>query len=242
MENIEEFSQITKENIGYYVYCLIDPRNEEIFYIGKGCGSRVFAHQQEEGNNPKNIRIQEIQNAGRDIEKYIIRYGLTEEEAFHLEAALIDIFSARIWSGRQLLNIMGGHHCLDHGMKSVAEVEAYFCVESINKSEIHHNVLVININRTYAKLDNIYESTRKSWVLSENKLKEIELVFSEYKGIFRKVFQPVSWQPTIDENGRKRWMFEGIDVSDQYPQYINKKNGLKKQGQANPVQMIWGNK
>ena len=36
------------ENIGpNYVYALVDPRNEEIFYIGKGTGERLLAHGRE---------------------------------------------------------------------------------------------------------------------------------------------------------------------------------------------------
>lgn len=159
-----------------------------------------------------------------------------------METALIDIFSSQTWKSRELLNIMGGHHCFDYGMKSVDEIEAYFCVESINKAEISHNTLIININKTYAKLNNIYEATRKSWVIGEKTRQNAELVISEYKGIFRRVFKPIRWEPVPDDKGKMRWMFEGIDVSDQYPQYVNKKNGFKKQGQANPVQMIWGNK
>ena len=31
-----------------YVYRLIDPRNGETFYVGKGVGNRVFAHVQDE--------------------------------------------------------------------------------------------------------------------------------------------------------------------------------------------------
>ncbi len=239
-EDLEEFSQITKENIGYYVYCLIDPRNNEIFYIGKGCGSRVFAHQQEEGNNPKNLRIKEIQKLGLNIKKYIIRYGLTEEESFHLEAALIDILSANIWNTRQLLNIMGGHHCLDNGMKSVEEIEAYFCVEKINKEDINDNVLIVNINKTYNLLNNVYESTRRSWIISEKRLPEIDLVISEYKGIFRKVYKPIKWYEDKNHTERTRWMFDGIDVSSEYPQYINKKNHFKKRGNMSPTQFVWG--
>ena len=88
-----EFSQSTIENIGYYVYCLIDSRDKTIFYVGKGCGNRVFAHELELSEKEKNKRIDDIQKSGANVEKYIIRHGLTEDEAFHLEAAFIDIFS-----------------------------------------------------------------------------------------------------------------------------------------------------
>lgn len=55
-----EFSKVTIENIGYYIYCLIDSRDKTIFYIGKGCGNRVFAHKQEIAEKEKNKRIFDI--------------------------------------------------------------------------------------------------------------------------------------------------------------------------------------
>jgi hypothetical protein len=38
------FSQKVQEELGYYVYCLVDPRDKKIFYVGKGVENRVFAH------------------------------------------------------------------------------------------------------------------------------------------------------------------------------------------------------
>ena len=38
------FDQITSEKLKFYVYCLIDPRDDKPFYIGKGKGNRVFEH------------------------------------------------------------------------------------------------------------------------------------------------------------------------------------------------------
>ncbi len=38
------FSQEVCEKLGYYVYRLVDPRNGETFYVGKGRNNRVFAH------------------------------------------------------------------------------------------------------------------------------------------------------------------------------------------------------
>lgn len=230
-----EFSNATIENIGYYVYCLVDSRDKTIFYIGKGCGNRVFAHEFEIAEHEKNRRIADINSSGANVEKYIIRHGLTEVEAFHLEASLIDLLSSEVWKDRELSNIMGGYHSLDNGMKSVSEIEAFYCAENITKEDIHHNILVVNINNTYKKAQNVYEATRKSWLLSANKIKDIELVISEYHNIFRAVYKPIIWTTEIDEKGRTRWLFEGNDVSNEYLQYVNKNSTFKKKGMSNPV-------
>ena len=46
MENnkIDSFPPEVVEKLRSYVYRLIDPRNGETFYVGKGKGNRIFAH------------------------------------------------------------------------------------------------------------------------------------------------------------------------------------------------------
>ncbi len=40
------FSPYVSEQLQSYVYVLRDPRDDVVFYVGKGVGNRVFAHTQ----------------------------------------------------------------------------------------------------------------------------------------------------------------------------------------------------
>jgi hypothetical protein len=41
---MKKFPAGVAERLKWYVYRLIDPRNGETFYVGKGRGDRVFQH------------------------------------------------------------------------------------------------------------------------------------------------------------------------------------------------------
>ena len=130
MKNLNEFSNDTIQKIGFYVYRLVDPRNGQTFYIGKGKGNRVFQHvlgaidyydgvdkkDIDEVNDPNKLRIiQEIREAGLDVIHIIQRWNLTEREAFQVESALIDAFPG-------LANIQRGHES-EHGVCNAVELE-----------------------------------------------------------------------------------------------------------------------
>ena len=52
--SIQTFSEKALVSLnGYYVYALVDPRDDKVFYIGKGTGNRVFSHEMESGKSPK---------------------------------------------------------------------------------------------------------------------------------------------------------------------------------------------
>lgn len=111
MERFSEKSLLTLEN--YYVYGLVDPRTKKIFYIGKGTKNRVFEHERESQGNLDSEKLKlktiaEIKSEGLEVEKVIIHFDLTEEEAFAAEAALINAFN--YIGDVRLTNIVAGHH------------------------------------------------------------------------------------------------------------------------------------
>ena len=78
--SIIEFSEEVQNKLGHYVYRLIDPRNGETFYIGKGKGNRLFAHAQgdteEDSLSEKMDRIRAILLAGFEVAHVVHRHGL----------------------------------------------------------------------------------------------------------------------------------------------------------------------
>lgn len=89
------------EHLRHYVYALIDPRDDSIFYVGKGAGERYNHHAWEEEiwdedrddratQRRKLARIREIRQAGAKPRIDVIRHGVDEPTALLIEAALID--------------------------------------------------------------------------------------------------------------------------------------------------------
>jgi len=76
----------------WYVYQLIDPRDQSVFYIGKGTGSRIHAHEKEASKgvcSNKCNKIKEIWEEGLSIVKRIICYCNDEKYAYQVESAWI---------------------------------------------------------------------------------------------------------------------------------------------------------
>lgn len=92
------------DDLRYYVYVYIDPRNYEEFYYGQGKGSRKEAHLYETKDTEKVKRIREIKKDGLEPIIKVIAANLTKSEALLIEKTLI-------WKlGRTLTNISSGHY------------------------------------------------------------------------------------------------------------------------------------
>lgn len=96
----------------FYVYGLIDPRTNSLFYIGKGRGNRINQHfhnkVKSDGNNEKINVINEIQNARLNVKKIQIGKNLSEESAYALEKILIYRIGRKIIDEGPLTNIQPG--------------------------------------------------------------------------------------------------------------------------------------
>lgn len=120
------FSDATKSALKFYVYILCD-NNDIPFYVGKGIENRVFEHEFETIDNTLNMnkfkKIESIRKEGGLVKKYIIHAGLSEDEAFACETALMNILK---FLHHPLTNIMDGKSNILKNALSVEQIESKF--------------------------------------------------------------------------------------------------------------------
>lgn len=208
MTHLQEFPLSVIEKLDYYVYLLIDPESNQVFYVGKGVGNRIFAHinaaLKEETPGDKLDKIRAIRSNGLEVTHIVHRHGLTEKEAFEVEAALIDFIGL---SG--LTNQVQGYNSDDRGQMTVGEVVSKYQAPA---AEITEPVILITVNRLYRRgmsAEMLYEITRGKWVIGTRRNKA-EYAFAVYKGVIREVYEIERWMPApIDDTEVKRaWIAE----------------------------------
>lgn len=241
-----EFTPEISEQLNYYVYRLIDPRNGQTFYVGKGHGNRVFQHvkqaidyydgaTQSDENDPNKLRIiRDIRAEGLQVIHVIQRWNLTDKEAKEVEAALIDCYQG-------LSNIQRGYHSDDFGVTNAQILISRFS-RKVYDEPSDFRYLIIKVQQW--RLDDLlathgtnarYEATRWCWRIRPRSIKEYPYVFSVTGGIVREVYQVDRWILT-DENGR--YAFEGHIADESIRQrFVDKRipDMYSKKGMASPV-------
>jgi hypothetical protein len=186
--------------LGHYVYLLIDPRNGEVFYVGKGVRGRCFEHNYAEEGARKAARFAEINAAGLEVKVDIIRHGMaSKEEAFLVESAVIDVCGIE-----NLTNKVRGHGATDFGRASLAALAARYAPE---EAVILHRVVFVKLADTYRKgmsADDLYESARGVWNLSVEKAQDYAYVLALWEGLVVEVYHVTRWQPANPANYRMR--------------------------------------
>lgn len=248
----------------YYVYGLIDPRNRQFFYIGKGRKNRVFEHEKESLNSIDSEKLKirtilEIKKAGLEVEKIIINSNLSEQEAFIAEASLINAFN---YVGNiKLTNVVAGHHSSQ--ALTVDEFERLNGAIPLEEKDVKHKIMVIKINKLYQRgMDDksIYEIVRGVWRASIEKAKTVNYVFGVYNSLIVAVYKPSKWfickdgidklsrhDIVLDSKTENRIFFEdegfekGVPQDENQKFYMNKSIvGLKlNQSAQNPITYLY---
>ncbi len=219
---MNQFSNKTFDEIGIYVYCLVNPINNIIFYIWKWTWNRVFQHAKwiVENNlqSEKIAIIKDILNSWNEVNYYIIRHGLKSNEiAFEVEATIIDVLQ---FLGYSLSNIVDWHKSWDRWIKTINEIESYYCARKIELLEIIDPVLIININKSYKRWVSSMEATSWNWYLNPIRANNAKYIIAEYRWVFRNVYELV-WQWMFHSEWKVK-RYKGILVEAKDPEILER--------------------
>ncbi len=245
----DSFTDEVREHLKFYVYRLIDPRNGETFYVGKGQRDRIFDHvkgalsatNDDDTVDLKFKRIRDIRAAGLEVGHVIHRHHIEQEDvALEIEAALMDAYPG-------LTNKVGGHGSGDYGCRHVRQIIAEYSTEPFVLAE---PLILISIARSHDEQDkNTYESVRGVWKISKERAERYKLVLAHSQGIVRGAFRPEKWLPATKENFPLlleedipgRIGFEGHEAEPKTRDlYVHKRvpDNLRRKGAANPVRFV----
>lgn len=210
-ESLTGFPAGVSENLKFYVYRLIDPRNGDTFYVGKGKGNRVFHHaaglgvdqietddgeqdHREDNESLKVSRIRDIRRAGLDVIHIIHRHGIEDAKTAHeVEAALIDAFSG-------LSNIAAGHYSNDRGPMHAQEIIDKYALPECEPRP-RDRLVLININSMeHDSKHELLDRVRYAWKIAQWRAEQADFVLAIVHGIVRGVFVPKQWLPATPEH------------------------------------------
>ena len=199
----------TQEQLGHYVYVLRDPRNNQIFYVGKGVGNRVLDHAngvmgKEDPQSTKEMQISEIHAAGLEVDAWIIQSGLrSDEHAFATESAVygtLKLVSSTLNSEKlSLRNIVVPPGFSNSGLIQLNEAIAIFG-EPADSTLIPHDSVFIKPTTTWRRgmsAEELWESTHGWWLLGEERIQNVRHVFSIPNFVIRGVW-------LVPENGWRK--------------------------------------
>jgi hypothetical protein len=244
MMGLPSISRGVANKLGYYVYLYLDPRTNQVFYVGKGKGPRALAHLDGAAREEVQARLDDIRGAGLEPRIEILAHGLPNADtAFRVEAAAIDLLGVE-----SLANAVRGHYS-QKGRMSLDEVVASY---TRRPARITEPAILIRISKLYRygmSSVELYDATRSAWRVGAKRDKA-ELAIAVHDGVVREVYRITSWLAAgttfnVRFGGRgkareHRWEFVGVLADDHVRRrYMNKYVGDRfPQGAQNPIAYV----
>lgn len=211
-----------------YVYALRDPRDGEVFYVGKGTGERILQHVTESGKNPmsekaKLKRIKDIEANGLKVEHLFLRTGMDDNLAFAIEQAVIDAFLANRATSNgvsRLTNLVAGH---EHNELGLASLETVLAKHGKAKTPpIKEPILVLKLNQLWEpdmNPESLLKVSQGVWRVGKDIREKAQIALVISFGIIRGVYEidRDGWKPASKDEDKGKWVFTGKVLSD--PKY-----------------------
>lgn len=177
---------------------------------------------------------------------YVVREGLTPEQALLIEAALISVLD---WQrGGVLTNQVAGHGTTHFGLKSVHELEATkgepFRLSELPDLADSEEVVAINVNRRWAEVvankSTLLDVSKGRWKLGKDRASRCPYAIVHANGIVRSVFKVKEWHGPDSEG---RFTFEPFDQAPMAGPRFSQKNasslfGTAGSGSQNPIRYV----
>lgn len=222
---MDRFSTLAKEQLGWYVYLLRDPRDGVVFYVGKGKGDRAFAHEASATSaedhpalqSAKAVRIAGIASDGERVQVDVLRHGIpNESQAYEVESAAIDL--ANMLVPGNLLNVVLGHHHVQRGLMPAQEIEVLHAAKPAPALKVP--VMLVSLNNRWdpsLSEQELEAATAFWWHARGSRRDKCQYVFGVHNGVVRSVYRPLRWRGRVkgdhgweEDLGKTytRWGFE----------------------------------
>lgn len=216
---LSKFNSDVIQSLKYYVYLLSDPQTEEIFYVGKGKGNRVFQHFTDKEDSAKTRKIRALLEKGIEPKIEILVHGIEDDFTIKkIEAAIIDLLDKSNLTNRVL-----GYESADFGRMDLNQIQAKY---GSSKATISENAVLIKLSDTFRynmSPNQLYDYTRGIWIISKDRMAATEYAFAVYDGVIQETYKISGWfeagstfhSRQDKDSWKKKQRFEFVGIIDE---------------------------